>query len=239
MDKSPGQAEPAGYISICGDEIALSLTSPQRERLLQHDGAAVYLTLQATAPQPSVGEQADKRALFEAWARKVGYNVDAEGDHAYSATFANVAWEAWQAARAPSPSRDEAPAAQTVERFRAECAEATRALKTYEAPAAQAGCKLVPLEPTEEMREACKHLAYQTHIDEDWAAMLAAAPAASVARDEDAKDAARYRYLKATTTAIRDPETGEREECSPDQFEQAIDAALSSTQHSAEKHGKD
>jgi hypothetical protein len=46
---------------------------------------------------------ADDRAAFERWARRVGYEVDtfkAEDETTYSATFANVAWEAWQAALA-------------------------------------------------------------------------------------------------------------------------------------------
>ena len=44
-----------------------------------------------------------ERDAFEAWAASVGYDVNtfmAEGETTYSATFANVAWEAWQAARA-------------------------------------------------------------------------------------------------------------------------------------------
>ena len=38
------------------------------------------------------------------------------------------------------------------------------------------GWKLVPIEPTDEMRTACIHRAYQHEIDEDWDLMLAAAP---------------------------------------------------------------
>ncbi len=54
------------------------------------------------------------------------------------------------------------------------------------APAASvavpAGYALVPVEPTDEMRAATKHLAYASHIGEDWAAMLAAAPATPAAQ---------------------------------------------------------
>ena len=45
-----------------------------------------------------------------------------------------------------------------------------------EKEAAPAGWKLVPVEPTDEMRCSVKHQAYSDLIDEDWAAMLAAAP---------------------------------------------------------------
>jgi hypothetical protein len=37
------------------------------------------------------------------------------------------------------------------------------------------------------------------------------------------EDAERWKYIKATTTAIRNSETGEREECTPEQFEQSVD----------------
>ena len=53
----------------------------------------------AVAPSDAKGKV--DRAEFEVWARRVGYEVDtftAEGETTYSATFANVAWEAWQAA---------------------------------------------------------------------------------------------------------------------------------------------
>lgn len=44
------------------------------------------------------------------------------------------------------------------------------------------------------------------------------------------RDALRYRYLRATTTAIRNPETGEKEECTPDLLDAAIDAAITRSQ---------
>lgn len=48
---------------------------------------------------------------------------------------------------------------------------------------------------------------------------LAAHPVAGSTQD----DAARWQYIKATTTAIRNHETGEREECTPEQFEASVD----------------
>lgn len=42
----------------------------------------------------------------------------------------------------------------------------------------------------------------------------------------DAKDSERYQYLKRTTTAIRDPNTGERIGCTPEEFEACIDLAI-------------
>lgn len=39
------------------------------------------------------------------------------------------------------------------------------------------GWKLVPVEPTDEMRAACRTLNYQEEIDAEWKSMLAAAPA--------------------------------------------------------------
>jgi hypothetical protein len=60
------------------------------------DDLRAALTRKAARDVPA----ADERQAFEAWARRVGYEVDtfkAEGEWTYSATFANVAWEAWQA----------------------------------------------------------------------------------------------------------------------------------------------
>jgi hypothetical protein len=50
------QAVPAGWISICDGEIALSLTGPQREALLTRNGAPIYLA--PTAQE--VTQQAEK-----------------------------------------------------------------------------------------------------------------------------------------------------------------------------------
>lgn len=38
------------------------------------------------------------------------------------------------------------------------------------------GWTLVPVEPTDDMRQACRYLAYADHIDDEWAYMLAAVP---------------------------------------------------------------
>jgi hypothetical protein len=56
------------------------------------------------------------------------------------------------------------------------------ALAAHPAPVchAPAGWKLVPIEPTDEMRLACQWLDYSDHIDADWARMLDAAPAAPI-----------------------------------------------------------
>ena len=59
--------------------------------------------------------------------------------------------------------------------------------------------------------------------------VLAAAPLMQV-QPSEALDAARWRYVKATTTAIRDPETGEREECTPEQFEKSVDSLIADQQ---------
>jgi len=57
-----------------------------------------------------------------------------------------------------------------------------------------------------------------------------AALAAATAVQDEREQAAMWRYVRDTTTAIRDPETGEREECTPEQFEAAVRAALTKGQ---------
>ena len=78
-------------------------------------------------------------------------------------------------------------------------------------------------------------------VDEGWAEghfgsrseaefVAAASPATVIALldeiDALKRDAARYEYIRSTTTAIRDPRTGAREECTPELFTAAIDAGM-------------
>jgi hypothetical protein len=55
------------------------------------------------------------------------------------------------------------------------------------AGAAPAGWKLVPIEPTDEMREACKVLNYCDDIDAEWARLLASAPTPMNSGKEEGK----------------------------------------------------
>jgi hypothetical protein len=75
---------------------------------------------------------------------------------------------------------------------------------------APAGWKLVPIEPTDEMRLACQWLDYSDHIDADWARMLDAAPAAPAAvspSDATGKaDAASAGGLKPYGYAVEQPD---------------------------------
>lgn len=64
------------------------------------------------------------------------------------------------------------------------------------------GWKLVPIEPTDEMRDACHTLNYQDEIDAEWKAMLAAAPAAPAAQG-DAKDTERMNFLVMKIVDVR------------------------------------
>lgn len=77
----------------------------------QFDTVEAQYAALARKPSTAVSEQADERALFEAWARRVGYEVDtfkAEEETTYSATFTNVAWEAWRARVATPASAQDA-----------------------------------------------------------------------------------------------------------------------------------
>jgi hypothetical protein len=61
-------------------------------------------------------------------------------------------------------------------------------------------------------------------------ALSGVAPADAVRDTQNERDAARYRYLRATTKAIRNDEGTERMECTPEQFDAAIDAGMKPTQ---------
>lgn len=50
--------------------------------------------------------------------------------------------------------------------------------------------------------------------------------ASSAERDQNALDAKRHRYARVTTTAVRDPATGERIEVTPAMYDAAIDSAM-------------
>lgn len=50
--------------------------------------------------------------------------------------------------------------------------------------------------------------------------------AAALKEGDDALDARRHRYMRATTTAIRDPESGERIAVTPEMYDAAIDKAM-------------
>ena len=45
----------------------------------------------------------------------------------------------------------------------------------------------------------------------------------------DVLDALRYKYVRATTTAIHNAETGEKESCTPEEFDAAVDLGLKDT----------
>lgn len=60
--------------------------------------------------------------------------------------------------------------------------------------------------------------------------------AGAAAKSEQALNAKRYEYVRATTTAIRDPETGESIECTPGLFDAAIDRGMSKSADAAENN---
>lgn len=124
------------------------------------------------------------------------------------------------------------------------------------------GWKMVPVEPNDAMQAAGPGaIRFDTTVlNKMWTAnavyraMIAAAPNPPAAHEGDAngaithcstmylgevqKDAERYRYLRATTTAIRDHATGERIECTPEEFDASIDRCLERDAAMAQKQEK-
>lgn len=170
-----------------------------------------YANKRALSAQQAGVQEAprDERAAFEAWARSVGYDVSsfkAEDETAYSATFANVAFDAWQARAALSASsavtNEDAKDAQQSE------------------PADDGYCR------------SCKG-DFCTAGPECVAAGLDSSPPirctascdTGPCSDDTARDAARYRFLANSTWDQRAAWTwsGNKAEC-----DAAVDAALAS-----------
>lgn len=102
------------------------------------------------------------------------------------------------------------------------------------------GWKLVPLEPTKEMLIAMGKAVWVRHPADQqmhhvYAAMLAAAPTAAIA-EADAKDAARYRYLREQARSVdwshkwTNNTFSTHCRTSASQMDRVIDAAMSATQ---------
>jgi hypothetical protein len=147
--------------------------------------ARVAQVPQATAPQPSVGERADERALFKAWWAK---RVPAGSDSDHAAIFA---FEVWQAARAPSPSREEAPAAMAVEARGLLNADELAALRRFDECAQDGEGYDVPKEMMQRLAEIGvlqRRSGAYYQATEFGQSVLGNAPAASVAQAEDAAE---------------------------------------------------
>lgn len=127
------------------------------------------------------------------------------------------------------------------------CDEVAAWLKKVAAqPQQPAGWKLVPVEPTPEMLEAGRdagdfHIMHYDGADKpgtpryslgrSYAAMLDAAPAHPSQQEDDARDAARYRWLRGHFRFAADSECeiwfdGSLKHSPADQLDAAIDAAI-------------